>query len=307
MAERPGQAEARFPARDGFPLRGLWASPEAAPVAAAIVAPATGVPARFYLPFARALAESGVAVLVPDYRGIGSSRPSALKGLAFRRMQAGFGTWARLDLPGAIDALLARHPGLPFFYIGHSLGGQVLPLVPQASRAAACLLVASQVGWVGHWRGLPTLRKYLGLMAGIGATTLALGYGPGRVFGGEDLPGRAALEWGAWGLHPGYLAGWHRDARARAATLTAPMAFVRITDDLDFAPPPAVRALMGWYPNAPRDELVFGPEDVGQPRLGHFGFFREAIGRPLWSQAIAWLHAAGLPDALTAPLSPRPE
>jgi len=236
-------------------------------------------------------------VLIPDYRGIGLSRPRALKGLAFRKMRAGFGTWARLDLPGAIDALRAGYRGLPFLYLGHSLGGQVLPLVPQATEAAAILLVASQVGWIGHWRGLPTRKKYLGLMAGLGGSTLLLGYGPGRVFGGEDLPGRAAVEWGAWGLHPRYLAGWHRDARARAAAITAPMAFVRITDDLDFAPAPAVHDLMSWYCSAPRVELVFGPADVGGVALGHFGFFKASVGAGLWPRTIDWLLHASDPSS----------
>jgi predicted alpha/beta hydrolase len=288
----PDGVSMTFAARDGFELTGRLFTAPSTPTAIAILAPATGVRGRFYAPFAAHLAACGVTTLVPDYRGIGESRPARFRGRRLRHFHAGFASWARLDIPAACDALVAHFPHMPLVYIGHSLGGQVFPLVPQASRVAAALFVASQVGWVGHWKSLPTLPKYLGLMASLGSATLALGYGPGRVFGGEDLPPRAAADWGAWAFHPKYLHGWHADARRRAASVTAPMAFIRLTDDLDFAPEAAVHDLISWYVAAPRTEIVLTPKDAGVEAIGHFGFFRPRIGKPLWHRASDWLLAA---------------
>ncbi len=283
-----------FRARDGFPLRARRVAPMTGEARLKVLlAPATGVLSRFYLPFARYLADGGIEVLLPDLRGIGLSRPEGLRGRRFAAFDAGFGAWARLDLSAAFSFLEATGPRTPVAWVGHSLGGQVFPLVAPAERAAAVLFVAAQVGWVGHWRRLPTLRRYVGLMAALGAATTALGYGPGRVFGGEDLPRRAAADWAAWGLHPRYLAGWHRDARARAAAYRGPLASFAFTDDLDFAPPNAVRALLAWYERARIDARFIAPSDVGLDAIGHFGFFRRAAADTrLWHDARAWLLGA---------------
>jgi predicted alpha/beta hydrolase len=297
-AENTSSRSIRFAARDGVSLAGTWHLPSGPIISTAIIAPATAVPARFYAPFAAFLAKHGVAVLVPDYRGIGASRDPALHGHRLRRFSAGFASWARLDLAAACDEAIATYPDRPFVYFGHSLGGQVFPLVPAASRASAAVFIASQIGWVGHWRSLPTLPRYLGLMATLGLSTATLGYGLGRIFGGEDLPRGAAIDWGAWALHPRYLAGWHADALARAAAIAIPMAFVRFTDDLDFAPAPAVEALMEWYPRAERTAVVCAPAEFGLQKIGHFGFFRPAHGPALWPQVATWLaarHAASPP------------
>jgi len=283
-------------ARDGFPLAGtLFGAAPLAARAKILLAPATGVAARFYRPFARCLASHGFDVLVIDYRGIGASRPARFQGRGIASLDAGFGTWARLDLAAAWDSLAARLPALPMAYIGHSLGGQVFPLLPQATAAQAVMLVAAQVGWVGHWLRLSTLPKYVGLMGALAVTAATLGYGPGRVFGGEDLPPRVARDWLSWGFHPRYLAGWHADARGRAAAVAAPVACLGFSDDLDFAPPVAVDALSAWYPSAAVTRHTFGPADVGGRALGHFGFFREDPGEALWPWAADWLmHALGL-------------
>jgi predicted alpha/beta hydrolase len=63
------------------------------------MAPATGVPQRFYAPFAQWLCQSGYAVLTRDYRGMGASAQAP---------QASMRDWMLRDLPAALDAVLAR-------------------------------------------------------------------------------------------------------------------------------------------------------------------------------------------------------
>src|SRR5687768_13651679 len=86
----------------------LYRSP-AAPRRAALLAPALGVPRKFYRPFAEFLAGEGVATLVVDCR---SGRDAALH------------DWADRDLPAALAHLRAAIPEVPLAWIGHSMGGQ---------------------------------------------------------------------------------------------------------------------------------------------------------------------------------------
>jgi predicted alpha/beta hydrolase len=90
-------------ARDGFHLAADLFLPRGTPRAAALVAPAMGVPRAFYAPFGSHLAESGIAALTVDYRGIGGSRNGTLRGF-----RAELHDWAEQDLAGALDAIASR-------------------------------------------------------------------------------------------------------------------------------------------------------------------------------------------------------
>ncbi len=69
-----------IPARDGYPLGATLHLPCQVPFGLVLVHAATAVPARYYAPFAAALAGRGLAALTYDYRGIGASRPPKLRG-----------------------------------------------------------------------------------------------------------------------------------------------------------------------------------------------------------------------------------
>jgi predicted alpha/beta hydrolase len=189
------------PARDGTPLAADLFEPAGAPRAAVLVAPAMATARRFYAPFARGLADAGFAVLSVDYRGIGGSRPPALRGYG-----ATLHDWGEQDLAGAADFLAARYPGLPVGWIGHSVGGQLLGIV-EGVRVDAALLVASRNG---HWRHWPSRLGRAAMFgfwhAFIPAAVAAVGYLPMRALRqGEDVPAGVAREWARWGRHREYI------------------------------------------------------------------------------------------------------
>lgn len=110
-----------FGASDGHPLHGHWFDPlQRAPRAIAVMAPATGVPQRYYHAFARWLAQRGYSVLCFDYRGMGVHR--AVTG------RTGMREWVRHDLSGALHVACERSTRherqLPVLWVGHSLGGE---------------------------------------------------------------------------------------------------------------------------------------------------------------------------------------
>src|SRR5690606_10709341 len=104
-----------FGARDGYPLAGRLFRPPDRTVAAALIVPAMGVAQPYYAAFAGWLARQGVLAATFDYRGIGLSRRGSL-----RDLDANVLTWARLDVPAALDALAQAAAGAPLVWIGHS-------------------------------------------------------------------------------------------------------------------------------------------------------------------------------------------
>ena len=110
--------------------------------------PALGVPARSYEAFATELARRGVAVVVHEWRGFGSSswRASRDCDWAYRELLA-------LDIP-ATRAVAIRELGRVDVIGGHSLGGQLAAcsLALAAGSVRALWLVASGSP---YWRAFP--------------------------------------------------------------------------------------------------------------------------------------------------------
>jgi predicted alpha/beta hydrolase len=272
----------RIPARDGYALAAaVYGRTDAARVV--LVAPATGVRLRLYDAFARSLAaELDAAVVTWDWRGTGESRPASLRGFRVTMRE-----WATLDLAGVIDWASARWPGAELAGVGHSFGGQSFGLAPNADRFARLVTIAAQSGWYGHWPRRLRLRYALLWHVVMPGVTRALGYFPGRRLGlGEDLPGGVALEWARWCRSPGYLGDWSGHAAVRA-----PILAIGFSDD-DYAPPAAVDALHREYNGATVEHRTVTPVELGLPRIGHFGIFRDG-GRPVWGEVAGWLREEG--------------
>lgn len=237
-----------------------------------------GVAQAYYRPLAEWLAREGFVAATFDYRGIGLSRPPRL-----RDVRADILDWARLDCAAMIDALAARAPGVPITWVGHSLGGQILPFVPNRERVAKAVAVASGSG---YWRehDAPMRRQAWLLWFVVAPAALALcGYFPGRrlrIVG--DLPAGVMRQWRRWCLDPDYAMGAEGDrARAQYAAVRTPIASLSFHDD-EFMSERNTESLLGFYANAPKAVKRLRPEDAGVPRIGHFGFFRAAFEATLW-------------------------
>ncbi len=83
-----------------------------------LICPATGITKQFYHIFSCWLQAQGYAVMVFDFRGIGES----LKG-SVKQSKASIVQWGQLDIPAAIDALLAKTQAAKVILLGHSAGG----------------------------------------------------------------------------------------------------------------------------------------------------------------------------------------
>lgn len=273
-----------IPARDGYPLAATVFTPESSPRGTVLISSATAVPRKIYRGFAGFLAERGLAVLTFDYRGIGASRPPVLKGFHARMRD-----WARLDTAAMIDHMRQVWPGTRLSVVGHSFGGHTVGLVPNNDQIARALLVGAQAG---YWRFCHAPEKYrvYGLMRFVGVPVAhMLGYVPGWLGIGEDVPRDVFLEWTGWIRRPRYffddptLEELVNFPRYRGA-----MRAICLTDD-PWATAPAVDLLCSGFTAITPERIDIQPRDVGVARIGHFGFFRREHRDTLWRDAADWL------------------
>ena len=249
---------------------------------AVLFVPAMGVAQAFYAPLAKWLAGEGFLALTFDYRGMGLSRPPAHR-RSLRGYEVGLLDWAREDCAVMVELALAETPGKELFWLGHSLGGQILPFVPNREAVARIITVASGSG---YWlETSPRLRRFAGLLwYGVVPASMALfGYFPGkrlRMVG--DLPHGVMAQWRRWCLHPEYAVGVEGElARRLYEGVTQPIVSFSFTDD-DFMSARNTESLHAFYAGAPRTMKRFAPADLGLRRVGHFGFFRPEVAESIW-------------------------
>ena len=278
---------------DGTPLAATLFEPADAPEDAPLIAigPAAAVPSRYYARFAAWLAGHGHPVLTFDYRGIGSSRTGALRGNPARMRD-----WCVRDTPGVITWAADTHAGRPLYWIGHSMGGFATGLAHNNTRIARQLNIATLSGYWGYMASHERLR--VRLLMGTVAPVLVrmLGYFPGRLMGGEDMPGPAFLEWARWCMDREFLFGDSTLTETRhLAHFRAPIRFAQIEDDV-WGTPAAVEHMASHFTvNTERSTWSIKLADAGAARIGHLGFFRADFRDTLWPAAYAWL-ARGTPS-----------
>jgi len=246
--------------------------------AAVLVVPAMGVTQAYYAPFAEWLAAQGYLVATFDYRGIGQSRHGRLRGLKVDVLD-----WARQDCAAMIDAVTARAEGRPLCWVGHSLGGQILPFVPNRERVARIVTVATGSG---YWReNTAALRRTSWWLWFVAAplTVRLFGYFPGkRLRKIGDLPRGVMEQWRRWCLNPEYAVGVEGEsARALYAAVETPIVSLSFTDD-EYMSRRNVEAIHGQYARAQRTMKRIAPKEIGVGRIGHFGFFRPKFAESLW-------------------------
>lgn len=268
----------QIPTSDGQRIAIRFFAAQDAARGAVLIAPAMGVGQDYYAEFARWLAQQGFATLTFDYRGIGHSRHGSLRGFA-----ADIFDWAGLDCAAAMEALEQRSPDAPLYWIGHSLGGQILPFFPHHARLTKAITVATGSG---YWReNTWALRSYVWWLWYV-IVPLALpifDYFPGRRLRKiGDLPRGVMAQWRRWCLDPDYAVGVEGDVvRRQFAAITTPIVSLSFTDD-EFMSARNTESIHSFYTGAARSMRRISPQTIGVKRIGHFGFFRRRFADSLW-------------------------
>jgi predicted alpha/beta hydrolase len=263
---------------DGEPLATRFFAPPAAPRGAVLIGPAMGTPQDFYRALAEWLAGQGYLCATFDYRGTGLSRRGGLRGF-----KADLFDWARFDCAAMVDETARRAPGAPLYWIGHSLGGQILALVPNRDRVAKAITIATGSG---YWRENSPQIRPMAWWLWFCVVPIALrlwGYFPGKALRKVgDLPLGVMAQWRRWCLDREYSVGAEGAAvRAEYASVRTPIVSLSFADD-EMMSLANTESIHGFYSGAPRKMRRIAPQEIGVPRIGHFGFFRPRFEAALW-------------------------
>ncbi len=273
-----------IPALDGVRLAGTFFEPKGRTRGSVLLLSGTGIPRRFYAPFADHLASRGLATLTLDYRGIGDSRPARWRGFEATKQD-----WGKKDFSGGFEWLEQTVPHGPRLVFGHSVGGQLLGMMdrPQAIDGVATFGTS-----FGYWRQMDGAYGWFvgGLWyVGIPLLTRLFGYMPSSSLGlGEDLPAGVAQEWARWGRRSDYFTSELAD-HPGFASLRAPWLALYATDD-QVATPANAQPMLALYPNATTRVEQLDPAEHGHRSIGHLSFFSRHKS-DLWPIASDWLVA----------------
>ncbi|WP_237044912.1 alpha/beta fold hydrolase [Aquipseudomonas alcaligenes] len=264
---------------NGHRLSSHWFHPAGEARGVVLIVPAMGVEQRFYAAFAQWLAERGFVTVTFDYVGMGLSRQGPL-----RDLQVDVIGWGRHDCSAMLDAVTAAAGTLPVFWIGHSLGGQILPFVRGSERIRRAFTIATGSGyWRENTRSLRNRAWLLWHLIAPLVTPLA-GYFPGQRLGMVgDLPRGVIEQWRRWCLHPEYAVGAEGEAvREAYSAVRTPITAISFTDD-EMMSGRNTESLHGFYRAAPQTAKRIAPTQIGVERIGHFGFFRRQFAESLWA------------------------
>lgn len=252
--------------------------------------PALGVAARHYLPLAEALATRGIAVVVHEWRGNGSSslRAGRNSNWAYRDLLMS-------DLPAAMALLRERWPQAVGWLGGHSLGGQLAALYASLHPVehAGLALVASGAP---YWR---TFRYgHMLALVYLVAPLLArvLGFVPGRRigFGGNEARG-LIIDWARTGRTGRYAAArMVQDLERELAAMRLPVLALRLRDDW-MVPPASLGWLLDKMPLTPRTVIALAPRELEGRAAGHFEWMKAPD--PIANRIVDWIDAQDIGDA----------
>lgn len=267
-------------ALDGFPLAATAFGDAPRHV---IVASATAVPQTYYRRFASFLASRGWGVTTFDYRGIGGSRHGTLRGF-----DAKMSDWADKDLAGVVAHVRENAGAKHIAVVGHSIGGAALGLMPNAASIDAFVGVGSGLGDLGLYPAPDRYAFAAFMRAVVPVAAATIGYVPGKLGGGEDLPAGVARQWARWALAPGFFLGGRRAPRREGFALVRAPGLLYSVDDDRYAPKGVVDALADVYVNAHVERRHVAAAEHGG-RIGHFGFFRPRHEPTLWTEVADFL------------------
>lgn len=285
--------EIAITAKDGRKLAATLYEPlvAAPPGPVTVIAGGAGIAQRYYGRFAAYLAEQGRPTLTFDYRDIGRSRAGSIA-----RSPVLMRDWCIRDVPAVLEHVNRQWPGRPIQWVGHSMGGFATGLAHNNALIVRQLNIATLSG---YWGRMAVPERYrVRILMGVLGIPIArmLGYLPGYLMGGEDMPGPAFIEWARWCMQPDFFfADTTLQEVELVARFRAPICFAQIEDD-SWGTPAAVDAIASRFTgNSERALWRIRLHDAGASKIGHHGFFHDQFRDSLWPKALAWLDGQPAP------------
>jgi len=252
---------------------------------AVLICPATGIKRRFYISFAKYLAEQGYGVITFDNRGVGGSLNGDLNAI-----NASLINWGVLDMSAALEELKTSFPGQSYHIIGHSAGGQLVGLMSNATEISSLFNFASSSGCLRNMQFPFILSASFFMNVFIPLSNLLFGKANCQWVGmGEPLPKLVAKQWSKWCRGKGYVeTDFGKDVTNHSYdVLNFPSMWVHATDD-EIANLENVKDMSRVFKKSKVEIVTLDPKEMGLQQIGHMGFF-SSKKKNLWRLAVDWL------------------
>lgn len=197
-------------------------------------------------------------------------------------------------MPAALNALQQAFPDTNYHLIGHSAGGQLVGLMPNAHQLSSIYNYACSSGCLRNMH-MPYFAKAQFFMnIFIPLSNLLLGYTKSQLMGmGEPLPKAAAQQWRQWCNGQGYIkTAFDTTVHSHYYDeLEIPSMWVNSTDD-DIANNDNVADMISVYSKMKAQTLTLNPKDHNLSEIGHMRFFSRK-SQSLWQHTLDWLGQHG--------------
>ena len=249
-------------------------------IGSVVIASALGVEQSFYYSFASWLSNKGFVVTTFDYSSTGDS-----DSICYKKSNATITDWAKFDCEAILSLASSNAVGKPIYWMGHSLGGQIVGMIPNFSIVSKVITIASGSG---YWKeNVKNLKRRVWFLWYFVAPVLlkTFGYFPGKRIGMVgDLPYGVMHQWRKWCLHPNYFIGIEDEAiQASYQMFNTPITSFSFTDD-QLMSEKNISSLHGFYGTSDKVMKRFSPEHLKTRSVGHFGFFKDAMKECLWEE-----------------------
>ncbi|UPW17467.1 alpha/beta fold hydrolase [Agarivorans sp. TSD2052] len=265
--------------KNGHTVSSTFYFPDIEMKGAILIVPAMGVTQAFYAPFAAWLTTHGYMVATFDYSGTGLSQTGHL-----RDARVTITDWADFDCTAMVEAMSNKANGTPLYWIGHSLGGQLIGMISNLHLVTKAFSIASGSGyWLDNVPSLKWRVWWLWFFV-VPLTTRIYGYFPGkRLRKVGDLPSGVINQWRKWCLNPHYMVGAEgQKTRDKYRLVSTPIYSFSFTDD-ELMSKKNIDSLNSFYPASTIQVNRITPEEIGTQRIGHFGFFNVKFEQSLWA------------------------
>lgn len=274
--------ERKIITKDGVELAATILTPEDIPKAVIQFHAGTVIRQEFYFKFAQFLCDQGFVVVLFDYRGVGRSRPVSLRGF-----KASIDDWGLKDASAVLGWIQRTYFKLPIYLFAHSMGGQLLGLMPSWKTYDKVIVVASSSGNWNNFEKAHGRKVKLSTNLFFALSLKFFGYIPGRFGLGQDWPRGIAEDWSANSRKNSLMSDYMHDKIGRTYYEEVDYdihAF--FFEDDPMATPKTLPNYQLTFPNAKVVTHMIKPATYNFKNIGHFGLFKERTKGKLWEDII---------------------
>lgn len=242
----------------------------------------TVVKKEYYLKYGQYLCDLGFVVVLFDYRGVGGSRPKSLRGFS-----ASISDWGCKDAPAILNWIKDTYKDLPTYLFAHSMGGQILGLMPNWNLFDKIIFLASSSG---NWNNFEkTYQNKIKRSSNLFFPFVLplFGYAPGRFGLGEDWPKGVTQDWWYNSRNNGLMAEYMQSKYSNTyyKNINSSIRAIFLADD-HMATARTVPNIRKSYPSAEVIVDVIRPEQFDLDKIGHFGLFKDWTRGELWDYVV---------------------